>query len=160
MYTNAYRAAIARVLAHIDYHRDSELDLDNLAKIARVSKFHFHRVFKEYMGISIGQYVKLKRLETGMWKLIHTTQNTLEIAMVAGYESHAAFTRAFKKEMGCSPKDFKERFIKDQKLAMSKLQINPPVFLGFKKLTAIKILCTKARELSLSRSFCLERSFS
>lgn len=140
MRTNAYRTAIARVLAHIDCHRDSKLDLDSLTKVARVSKFHFHRVFKAYMGISLGQYVKLKRLETGMWKLIHTKDNTLDIAMDSGYESHAAFTRAFKKEMGCSPKEFKERFIQEQKLAMSKLQEQPPAFLGYKDLVETKIL--------------------
>lgn len=145
-YTNAYRTAIARVLAHIDRHRDSELDLATLAKIARVSKFHFHRVFKEYMGISLGQYTKLKRLKTGMWKLIHTKDNTLEIAMDAGYESHAAFSRAFKKEIGCSPQEFKERFKEDQKLAMSKLQENPPVFLGFQNLAAIKIMFMRRRK--------------
>jgi methylphosphotriester-DNA--protein-cysteine methyltransferase len=68
--TNAYRAAITRVLAYIDRHRDTELDLGNLVKLARVSKFHFHRIFKEHMGISLGQYVKLKNLETGIWKLV------------------------------------------------------------------------------------------
>lgn len=145
MYTNAYRKAIAKVLTHIDCHRDSALDLDKLAKIARVSKFHFHRVFKEYMGISLGQYVKLKRLETGMWKLVHTKNNTLDIAIDTGYENHAAFSRAFKKEMGCSPKDFRDQFIKDQKLAMSKLQENPPVFLGFKDVPTTKILFMRKR---------------
>ena len=52
MYTNSHREAIARVLAYIDNHRDQELDLDTVAKVARVSKFHFHRVFKEYMRLS------------------------------------------------------------------------------------------------------------
>jgi AraC family transcriptional regulator len=145
MYTNAYRAAIARVLAHIDRYRDSELDLDSLAEVARVSKFHFHRVFKEHMMISLGQYVKLKRLETGMWKLIYTQNNILQIAMDSGYESHAAFTRAFKKEMGCSPQEFKDRFMRDQKLAMSKLQEKPPVFLGFKKKAETKIFFIRRR---------------
>lgn len=140
MHTNAYRKAIARVLAYIDCHRQSALDLDHLAQIARVSKSHFHRIFKEYMGISLGQYVKLKRLETGMWKLIHTENNTLDIAMDSGYENHAAFSRAFKKEMGCSPQDFKKQFMKDKKLAVSKLHENPPAFVGFKELPTTKIL--------------------
>lgn len=140
MHTNAYRKAIARVLAYIDCNRQSALDLDELAKIARVSKFHFHRVFKAYMGISLGHYVKLKGLETGMWKLIQTENNTLDIAMDSGYENHAAFSRAFKKEIGCSPQDFKKQFMKDQKLAMSTLHENPPAFVGFKELPTTKIL--------------------
>ncbi len=139
MYTNSHREAIARVLAYIDGHRDQELDLDSIAKVARVSKFHFHRVFKEYMRISLGQYIKLKRLESGMWKLIHTENNTLEIALDAGYENHSAFTRAFKKEMGCSPQEFKERFNEDKRLAISKLQNNPPVFLEIGNRTTTEI---------------------
>lgn len=132
MYTSSHREAIARVLAYIDNHRDHELNLDSLAKVAHVSKFHFHRVFKAYMRISLGQYIKLKRLESGMWKLIHTQDNTLEIALDVGYENHSAFTRAFKKEMGCSPEAFKTRFSEDRRLAISKLQGNPPVFLGIR----------------------------
>ena len=145
MYTNSHREAIARVLAYIDSHYDHELDLDRLAKVARVSKFHFHRVFKEYMRISLGQYIKLKRLESGMWRLIYTKNNTLEIALDSGYENHAAFTRAFKKEMGCTPQEFKERFNEDKRLIISKLQENPPFFLGIQHRQITEIFYIRRR---------------
>src|SRR4051812_37071264 len=115
-----YREAITRVLAQIDSHRDDAINLETLSKIAQISKFHFHRVFKEYMGISLGQYTKLKRLETAQWRLVHTEDKTLEIALHSGYENHASFTRAFTQEMGCSPKEFKERFDQEKKLRLSK----------------------------------------
>jgi len=125
------KESILRVLAYIDTHRDSKLDLEMLSKEACVSKFHFHRIFKEYMGISIGQYIKLKRLETGMWSLIYTENKVIEIALESGYENHTAFTKAFTKEMGCSPKEFKARFDKDKKIALNKLQQKGPEFLGY-----------------------------
>ncbi len=148
MHKNVHREAIARVLAYIDSHRDSSLDLEKLSKIAHVSKFHFHRVFKEYMGISLGQYIKLKRLELGMWKIVHTKNKTLEIALDSGYENHASFTRAFKKEMGCSPKEFKESFYNNKKLALSKMQKKAPIFLGYQNKSKIRrVLYSKKRKL-------------
>ncbi len=137
MHKNIHREAITRVLAYIDSHRDSNLDLEKLAKVAHVSKFHFHRVFKEYMGISLGQYIKLKRLESGMWKIVHTENKSLEIALDSGYENHASFTRAFKKEMRCSPKEFKESFYKNKKLALNKMQKKAPIFLGYQRKSKI-----------------------
>jgi AraC family transcriptional regulator len=127
----SHREAIASVLVHIDSYKDSALDLNALSLIARVSKFHFHRVFKEYMGFSLGQYIKLKRLETAIWRFVYTEDKILEIALDSGYENHASFTRAFKKEMGCSPKEFKERFDRDKKIRLSKLHERAPEFLGF-----------------------------
>src|SRR5690348_8167072 len=110
----AHREAITRVLAYVDSHRDDTLNLKPLSKIAGISNFHFHRVFKEYLGVSLGQYIKLKRLETAMWKLTLNEGKTLEIALDSGYESHSSFTRAFSREMGCSPKEFKERFDREK----------------------------------------------
>lgn len=139
MKKSIHKEAITRVLAYIDGHRDNTLDLETLSKIACVSKFHFHRVFKEYMGISIGQYIKLKRLETGMWRLIYTEDKTLEIALESGYENHTAFTRAFTKEMGCSPREFKDQFYKNKKIALNRLQQKGPEFLGHQYRAAIPI---------------------
>lgn len=139
MHKNIHREAIVRVLAYIDSHRDSDLDLDKLSKISHVSKFHFHRIFKEYMGISLGQYIKLKRLESGMWKLVHTDNKTLEIALDSGYEDHASFTRAFKKEMGCSPKEFRENFYNNRKIALNKMQEKSPDFIGYQNIAIINI---------------------
>lgn len=131
MSTNTNREAITRVLAYIDSHRNESLDLEMLSKVARISKFHFHRIFKEYMGISLGLYIKLKRLGSGMWKLIHTSDNTLEIALDSGYEDQASFTRAFSKEMGCSPKEFRKNFYINKKLALNKMHETTPIFIGY-----------------------------
>ena len=94
-----HKAAILTVLEYIDSHRDSDLNLDLLCNVAHISKFHFHRIFKEYMGLSLGVYSKLKRLESGMWKLVYTDDTTLSIALSSGYTNHSAFTRAFTKEL-------------------------------------------------------------
>jgi AraC family transcriptional regulator len=136
---NVHREAIARVLAYIDSYRDSNLNLEILSKIAHISKFHFHRVFKEYMGVSLGQYIMLKRLESGMWKLIYSEKKTLEIALDSGYEDHASFTRAFNKEMGCSPREFKENFNNYRKLTLHRMQKEAPMFASYKEVSKIEV---------------------
>ena len=65
MIDDSQKAAIKRVLAHIDLHKDKELSLETLAKVARISKYHFYRLFLGYMGVSLGQYIKLARIERG-----------------------------------------------------------------------------------------------
>lgn len=128
---NFYKKSMTKVLAYIDSHLDDDLSLEKLSKLSGLSSYHFHRLFKSFLGLSLGEYVKLKRLESGMWKLIYTDKNILEIALDSGYENHSAFTRAFTKEMGIAPKEFKKNFEKNQKLILNKLHKNPPIFKDF-----------------------------
>ncbi|WP_257572152.1 AraC family transcriptional regulator [Janthinobacterium sp. UMAB-60] len=63
-----FRAEYARrmnaVLDHIDRHLDTPLDLAQLADVAHFSRFHFHRVFAAWMGETLGDYARRRRLET------------------------------------------------------------------------------------------------
>ena len=128
-----YKKSLSKILAYIDKNPDGDLSLASLAQLARISKFHFHRIFKTYMGLSLGDYVKLKRLEKGLWQIIKTEQSILEIALDSGYDNHSAFSRAFQKEMGCSPKEFREQYKKNKELLLTKLHKNKPKFEGFEE---------------------------
>lgn len=102
-----HRDAIVRVLAYVEKNKDRELSLDEISKIARVSKFHFHRLFSAHMGVSIGQYLKLKRLKKGMFELIYT-KNSMLFFFIAGDMSCLAIASiifmgiGFTKRMLCS----------------------------------------------------------
>lgn len=52
-----------RVIEFIDYHLDEPLELDALAAVANFSAFHFHRLFTAWMGETLGEYVRRRRLE-------------------------------------------------------------------------------------------------
>ena len=148
-----HREAIIKVLAYIDDRSrgvrnasgGAKLTLRNLAKIAGISEFHFHRIFREYLGLSMGQYLKLKALEGAMWRLVRTQENILEIALASGYEDHSAFSRAFAKEIGFSPKEFKKHFEKNRKIALLKLHKNPPSFIGFQTQEERKVFYVQKR---------------
>ena len=91
-----YRERMYVVLMHIQRHLDRALSLNDLAGLAHFSPFHFHRIFKGMVGESVKQYVKRLRLERGAVQLKLTGRPVLQIAHEAGYETHEAFTRAFK----------------------------------------------------------------
>ena len=105
--TTLYKERILRVLVHIQKNLDAELSLDNLAKIAHFSPYHFHRIFTGMVGESLKEHVRRLRLERAAMRLKHTDRSVLEIALEAGYETHEAFTRAFGVMCGCSPSRFR-----------------------------------------------------
>jgi AraC family transcriptional regulator len=98
-----YHERLNRVLIYIDQHRSETLSLDRLAGIACLSSCHFHRIFRAMVGEPLGQYVQRVRLETALGQLQTSTRSVIDIALDAGYESAAAFSRAFEQRFGMAP---------------------------------------------------------
>ena len=103
-----YAQRILRVLLHIQQHLDEPLTLDELAELAHFSRFHFHRVFRGMVGEPVKEHVRRLRLERAARQLESVNEQVLQIALRAGYESHEAFTRAFRARFGVSPTEFRE----------------------------------------------------
>lgn len=73
------------------------------ARSAGMSLRSFHRYFPALTGYRFGEYARKRRLSEAADDLMITAASVLEIALQSGYESHEAFTRAFKKEFGAPP---------------------------------------------------------
>jgi AraC family transcriptional regulator len=104
---NDYKERILRVLMHIQEHLDEALDLEELARVACFSSFHFHRIFAAMTGETIADHVRRLRLERAALELRSGARRVIQVALDAGYEAHAAFTRAFKAAYGVSPAEFR-----------------------------------------------------
>ena len=91
----SYRERILRVLIHIQNNLDEELSLDELARVACLSHFHFHRVFRGLIGETVKDHVRRLRLERAASRLKQGADSILNIALASGYETHESFTRAF-----------------------------------------------------------------
>lgn len=103
---NAFRD----VVAYIDANLDSDLSLARLSRLARASKFHFHRSFSGQFGLAVHGYVKLARLRRAAYQLAFRPRlRILDISLASGYQSPEAFARAFKKVVGRSPSEFRAR---------------------------------------------------
>jgi AraC family transcriptional regulator len=104
---NDYEDRILRVLTHIQEHLDAELDLEELAQVACFSSFHFHRLFAAMTGETIADHVRRLRLERAAMDLRSHAAPVIQVALAAGYQAHAAFTRAFKAAYRVSPVEFR-----------------------------------------------------
>jgi AraC family transcriptional regulator len=79
-----------------------------LAAVAGFSIPHFHRVFTAHVGESAISYVRRLRLERAGRKLRMGAVGITEVALAAGYDTHAAFSKAFKQQFGLSPSEFRQ----------------------------------------------------
>ncbi len=112
-----YAARMHRVQAHIDEHIDQPLDLPRLARVAHFSAFHFHRLFAAWMGETLGDYLRRRRLELAAMRMIAQPRlPVLAVALSVGWGSGEAFARAFKLRFGCSPSAWRAARKNDQAL--------------------------------------------
>jgi AraC family transcriptional regulator len=103
-----YAQRILRVLIYIQDHLDEALSLRELADVANVSPYHFHRIFRGMVGEPVLEHVRRLRLERAAHDLTNTEHGVSRIAFDAGYETHEAFTRAFKSAFSASPSAYRK----------------------------------------------------
>jgi len=102
-----YEERLLRVLVFIQRHLDADLSLEELARVAHFSPYHFHRLFRGMVGESLQEHIRRLRLERAALQLKRTDRRVLEIALEAGFGTHESFTRAFRAVLGCSPSEFR-----------------------------------------------------
>lgn len=106
---NYYRERIQAALEFIDAHLHEKFTASDVAQAASFSEYHFHRLFRAYTSESIHQYVSSRRLEQAAQMLLaDPTIRLLDLAIEVGFETHSAFSRAFKQAYGISPTQFKK----------------------------------------------------
>ncbi|QID18427.1 AraC family transcriptional regulator [Nitrogeniibacter mangrovi] len=101
-------ARIHRVCEYVSQNLDGELGLEVLSRVAALSRFHFHRVFSAYTGLSTTRFIQLARLRRASYRVaFEPGQRLIDIGFEAGFESQEAFSRAFKRVFGQSPSAFR-----------------------------------------------------
>lgn len=112
---------VNKSLAYIYRHIDSDITLDELARLSSVSKYHFHRIFKEETGENLFDRIASIRLQKSANLLITNRYSTIsEVAQMCGYSSHSSFIKAFKKRFDFTPSQWR----KGDYLNFSKKNIN------------------------------------
>ncbi len=100
---------VCDAIRYINDHFSKDLSRDTLAKKYYVSPSHFSRIFKEYSGICLQEYIMSCRV-SGSIRLLETTDRTvLDIAYECGFSSSSGFYKAMKKITGKTPHDFRKK---------------------------------------------------
>lgn len=90
-------------LQYIEEHLDREIDLEQVAKLACCSSFHFQRMFSYMAGVTLGEYIRRRRMTKAAFDLQNTADKVIDIALRYGYDSPTAFNRAFQSIHGTTP---------------------------------------------------------
>lgn len=84
-------------------------NLEEVSKISGFSKFHFHRLFKEFTSETLNQFTRRIRLERAAFILLFDKNRTItDIALSCGFSNSQNFATAFKKHFRITPKAYKE----------------------------------------------------
>jgi AraC family transcriptional regulator len=97
----SYEVRIARVCEYINQNLNEPLTPEAMSDVAAFSKYHFHRVFVAYSGMSVTKFIQLARLRRASYRLaFEEHKRIIDVALEAGFESPEAFSRAFKRTFG------------------------------------------------------------
>ena len=95
--------AVGRALALIHARTSEPWTLDSLSKESGLSRSSLHERFVHFIGQPPMQYLTRWRMQVAAGLLRDTSAKLVEISLGVGYESEAAFSRAFKRDVGVSP---------------------------------------------------------
>jgi AraC-like DNA-binding protein len=93
---------VQNAIDFVEEHLCEYLSCNKVAEQANMSLRSFYNYFWAISGYRYGEYLRKRRLSEGLFLLKQTDDNIIHIAFRSGYESHEAFSRAFRAEFGLS----------------------------------------------------------
>lgn len=103
-----YRIRLQKALDFIEDHLEEDIDLDDIAGSACFSKFHFHRLFQAWLGITVADYVRKRRLTMAACRLRQFPDSVLDVALRYCFGTHESFIRAFRRQHGMNPGNYRK----------------------------------------------------
>jgi len=100
----------AHVIAYIKKHLHDKIDMSALSEKACMSRANFYRKFKREFGISPGDYILGERIKLAKEQLKNVHHTVTQVCFMVGFQNLNHFIRAFKKEVGMTPKTYQQQF--------------------------------------------------
>lgn len=99
----AWSESIAAAVRYIEDHLLEPLEIGEIACAAALSPFYFQRGFAMLCGMSVGEYIRKRRLSQAGLAVLASDRPIIDIALDAGYDSPDGFTKAFTRFHGITP---------------------------------------------------------
>lgn len=94
---------------YMDSFSGVQVHLEEVAKQACLSPYHFHRLFREVFRETPNQYLQRKRLTNARRLLERGEQSVTDVCLEVGFESVTSFSGLFRRNFGCSPREYRLR---------------------------------------------------
>lgn len=105
--TRCVHPNVRRALAFMREHFTEEITLDDVARAARVSRFHFCRLFHREIGVTFHDYLHELRVSRAKTLLVDRHLTVSEAAYTVGFNDLSHFDRTFRKIVGSSPTEYR-----------------------------------------------------
>lgn len=99
---------LRRAIEYVDGHLADDLTIEEIARAASVSMFHFAHAFKRATGLPPHQYVIRRRIERAMHLLRHSELPIAQVALAVGFATQSHFTTVFGRICGATPKKYRD----------------------------------------------------
>lgn len=104
--------AVQRMQTYIEEHINEVITMSMLSQVAGYSQWHSSRIFSELTGKAPFEYIRSLRLSRAAQKLMDSNSRIVDVALEFVFDSHEGFTRAFSKEFGITPKEYRKNSTK------------------------------------------------
>ena len=98
---------VRRSLRLIQEHMGEDMEMEELARRVGLSRPHFFKLFKQYMGVTPNVYMNTLRSERAIDELLNTDKTVTDIGFDLGFSSQASFTRFFSSNVGIAPSEYR-----------------------------------------------------
>lgn len=107
-YNQKTRAFLHTVIPYLNTHFNERIQIEQISALCGYSESHFMKLFRDLTGSSFSQYLIHFRLEKAAHLLKTTSKSILEIATLCGFSNASYFTRAFFKQYGMRPSEYRK----------------------------------------------------
>lgn len=94
---------IERAIRYIESNITEDMDIGDVSAVAYLSPYYFQRIFHSICGLTVGEYIRSRRLTLAAEELAGGNARVIDVALKYGYDSPDSFSRAFAKFHGASP---------------------------------------------------------
>lgn len=97
--------SIQKAINYMEEHLLDDLTIESISRQANASAFHFQRTFTILTDISVGEYIRRRRLTLAAQEISRTNCKVIDLAYKYGYDTPEAFSKAFRRQHGVSPSE-------------------------------------------------------